>query len=293
MIKNYLTDQTEIVEIPTNYNYSSLKEKRKAIMNQTGIKKQLISSSRVDDWYQIDGEWYYFKQETGARLNHLKYGYPNCFINELLGVMVSKYFNLSTIDYKFARISLNKNSEVLGIISKNFMEPGITYKTCIDYDLHNEKNFKSLNKLRKLCKSEEDYYLLLSDIKAFTIRDFFTSQTDRHSFNFQFQQQGKNIRLAPLYDYEESFPLYKPDYDVYRNAILTFDTNDKKTQQLIRGDDTFQELLYQLMDIDVETLLTSIEEQYNITIPKREKTIYKNHETKIKRLVKTKPLIRE
>ena len=291
MIKKYLTDQTNIINIPTDYNYASLKEKRKQIISETGIKKQLVATSRVDDWYKINGEWYYFKQETAQRLNHLRYGYPNCFINELLGVEISRYFNLDTVDYQFARLASNNNDR-LGIISKNFMQPGIVYKTCIDYGLHSEKYFKSLTKIKKFCKTEEDYKKLLIDIKRFAIRDFFTSQTDRHSFNFQFQEQDNHTRLAPLYDYEESFPMHKPDYGYYNNAILTFDINDPKTQSIIQNDETFQELLHQLMDIDIGSILSTVEEQHHICIPTSEKAIYKNHSKKIKQLVKTRPLIK-
>ena len=83
-----------------------------------------------------------------------------------------------------------------------------------------------LENIRSICQSEEEYLLLLEDLKKFFIRDFYASQLDRTGNNFLFKITPDGIRLAPLYDYENSFESI--DQQIYRNQIAEINVIVKK-----------------------------------------------------------------
>ena len=59
--------------------------------------------------------------------------------------------------------------------------------------------------------------LLLRDLKKLFIRDFYVCQLDRNGYNFIFKETTNSIRLAPLYNYENSFE--SCTLEKYRNQI--------------------------------------------------------------------------
>lgn len=129
----------------------------------------------------------------------------------------------------------------------------------------------------------------MEDLKKFFIRDFYTSQLDRSGNNFLFQQTPSGIRLAPLYDYENSF---ETSYvDVYRNQIAEINLQNPETLMILKKDSKFQELLHLLMQSDMSSFLNEVEERHQIRIPSEYKTDYRSHTSEVKKLIVEKKLL--
>ena len=148
-----------------------------------------------------------------------------------------------------------------------------------------------LYKIRDLCKSEEVYFLLQNDFKTMIIRDFYTVERDRDTYNFLLIITPDGPRLATLYDYGYSYVDYSK-----ANRIITdfyeFNVNDVTTQSLLRNDQKFQELLTTLMNADVCSFIDEVEERHKIIVPSQQKEHYKRYEHKVKSLVLENKLIK-
>ena len=291
MIQSCFTDKTNIFEIKTDgliqFNTTDVKRFNaiaKEISKQTGVPKKLIYKApylfNLNHWHKIDGEWYFYKSDDS------KFH----FINELLGEVISNYFGLDTINYQVAKLSIIGKKEEYGLISKNFCDKKYTYKSCTDYDLTPRRDLSILEYIRNICQTEEEYQLLLDDLKKFFIRDFYTSQKDRTINNFLFKVTKEGKRLAPLYDYEYSFASL--DLEIYRNQIAEINLKDKETKKLLRHDPKFQELLNLIINANMATLIEEVEDKHQILVPDHYKTNYKHHDSEIKRLILKHKLIK-
>ncbi len=236
--------------------------------------------SFIEQWHKIDNKWYFFKDGS----------YDFYFLNELLGVEVSKYFGLETIKYQIAKRKIAEKEPQLGLLSENFCDKTLTYKKASEYGIKHQYGLGILYDIRKLCNSEDEYIVLTNDIKTFFIRDFATSQLDRTNMNFLFKETPHGIRLAPLYDYEHSYEALDPQN--YANFLGRMRITDPSIQYQIRSDQKFQELLNHLIELDIEQLLSKIQEQHQINIPHDYEQHYKNHTAEIKQYVKTNKLLK-
>ena len=259
------------------------------ISNETHVPFSLIYGKypwklRINNWYKIDDNWYYYKKTGDEGL-----------INELLGEIISEYFGLDTIHYEIASLINENGTYSTGVLSKNFCKKDRVYKTIEDYERTKKIKFSStddlsiaISKIKKICHSNENSTILEEQIKRLFIRDFYTTEIDRGTTNLLFSENSTNISLAPLYDYEESFT---PDEDLmkkYINCIGMIDINDIGSNNFLKNDRTCQELLNMLMNINIDTLLTKVEENHNIQILEGPKRFYQSHSNKIKQLVNRK-----
>jgi len=284
MIENCITNKTSFFEIHAEQlikfnteDVTKFDEIAKSIHEKTGVPQELIYTAPyfffIDNWHEINGKWYFFKSD----------GYDFHFINELLGEVISEYFDLETVHYMVAKLCIKDKPEKLGLASENFCDPDSTYKRCWDFNLDPQNNFSVLGQLRPLCADHSNYLALLKDMKKFFIRDFYASQLDRTGNNFLFKITNGVIRLAPLYDYENSFEATSPE--IYRNQIVSFDITNKNTQRLLKNDLKFQELLNKLIDANILEFLAKIEDKHQIIVPYRIKKYYFYYECQIKKLV--------
>ncbi len=245
--------------IETSKTVYNNKLKAEIISKETGIPISYIYddsyvnvyiSDYSNNWIKINNQWF-FRKKIDDSLN---------FFNELLGQEISVYFHLETATYQIAKEYKNNYFEYC-LLSKNFCDYNYDY---INFeDLHIETNNKSLeerlNIIKKLCQKNNDTnYLLLQDIIKMSIRDLYSNMMDRHKFNFFFKKNKGMLRLAPLFDYECSFitPPVK-----YQNPLIKIDISDKKTNEIIKCNDTFQESIDRLMDINIEKLLQITQEK--------------------------------
>lgn len=224
-----------------------------------GIDDDLIKDY-VNNWHQIDGQWYFVKW----RMDDKK------ILNELIGELISEYFNLKTVHYK-----LVKSKNGYGVISKNFCDKNFNYKKAGQLRLKKGRDLE----LFEHSNLDDD---LLCDIKKLFIRDFYTSQIDRFRKNLLFMVNNNEIRLAPLFDYELSF-VFRKAY--YTNDLGRLDLTYDKTIKYLKEDSYFQELLYLLMDADIKNILEKAEEKHGVLIDDGTEEYYYNHEKKVKSLV--------
>ena len=291
MIEDCIIDKTNLFEIKldsiTEFNINEVDKYNtiaKKISEETGVPKELIYKapcfSFIENWHKINGEWYFYKSD----------GYDFHFINELLGEVVSNYFELDTTHYKVAKLSVAGKKEEYGLVSKNFCDNKYTYKRCWDYSFEPRRDLSILKKIRNICHSKEEYQLLLDDFKKFFIRDLYTSQLDRSGNNFLFKITPEGIRLAPLYDYEWSFKDIERHF--YRNQIAEINLSNIETQSILKNDIKFQELLHSIILANMSSFIDEVEDNHKILIPKDYKERYKERDTKIKKLILDNKLIK-
>lgn len=179
-----------------------------------------------------------------------------------MGEIISEYFGLKTIHYNIAQLCVKGKNKGYGVASKNFCNTKSTYTMAWDYGFKPTKNLSILQKIRDICSTQEEYEILLNDIKKLFIRDFYTSQLDRTGYNFFFERNVSGIRLAPLYDYENSFE--EIDKCKYRNQIGELDITNPHTQKILLTDDKFQELLNVLMSANLSNFIELVEYRHKI-----------------------------
>lgn len=276
------------VENPIYYDPSKIEEYETIsnhISEETGVPKKLIFVAPdfffVDRWHKIDGEWYFFK-DNGC--------YDVYFINDLLGEVISEYFGLDTIHYQVGKLCIEGKKDRYGLVSKNFCDKKYAYKTAWDFNFKARCDLEILETIRNVCKSEEEYVLLLNDIKKFLIRDFYTAERDRTGNNFLFRVGDDGIRLAPLYDYERSFDSINLQF--YRNQIAEINLVYSEVRILLRNDDVFQQLLNLIMQANMASFIEQVEDKHHVLIKDNEKRLYMEHDKEIKKIIKQRELIR-
>ena len=208
----------------------------------------------------------------------------------MLGEVISNYFGLDTTHYKVAKLSVAGEKTEYGLVSKNFCDIKCTYKRCWDFGFESRRDLSILENIKKICHNEEEYQLILDDLKKFLMRDFYTSQSDRSGNNFLFKITPESIRLAPLYDYEWSFKDIERQF--YRNQIAEINLSSRETQSLLKNDIKFQELLHSIMLANMSSFIDEVEDTHKILVPTDYKERYKQRDTKIKRLILENKLIK-
>ncbi len=287
MIEKCITSETNpiVINVDKPIDLDNVRECERIaamISEETGVPKGFIYSPvrpLVDRWHKIGDEWYFYKSDD----------YDFHFINELLGEIISEYFGVDTVHYSVAKLCVS-GKEQYGLLSKNFCDKKYTYKTVWDYGLTRRSNLSILGDIRGICGSDSEYLLLLKDLKKFFIRDFYTSQLDRTGANFMFRVGSEGIRLAPLYDYENSFESISPEW--YRNQIVDLRLKDEETRAILRSDDDFQELLHSLMRISMKDFLQIVKSLHKIRISSDLRDYYEKWDKDIKRLVKEYEVIK-
>lgn len=283
--KDSITDKTKLLEIkvPPAIVYSndeeSMIKQANELYDEIGIPRTNYEYSF--GWYKVNGEWYYLKSNN---YNAIK---------ELLGEVISEYYGLDTIKYNIAKVYEDNEKEKYGIVSKNFCEPGYTYKSSseLGFSIRYSRNFDIYNRIKSICKNEEEYKTLLKEVKKLFIRDFYTQERDRYSNNLLFKETENGIRLGPLFDYECSFFSTSPA-SVYANSIGYLDINNEETKKVLKSDDDFQELLDKMLSSNMSAFVKKVEDRHEIIVEDRDKDFFDKCDKNIKRLVKENKIMR-
>lgn len=294
MVKDYFTDKTKVFELELDdiFVFDESKEDEykniaRKISKETGVPEPCIYAGkyafRVFNWHKIDGEWYYYKSTTDFE-----------FFNELLGVVISRYFGLDTVDYQPSRLSIKQRDDRYGVISKNFCNPDFNYSfldfnevdlSCFSQDL------SVLTAIKKLCSSDEEYNLLQDAFKKMIVRDLYTGESDRRVANFLFKNDGRGIRLAPLYDYGDSY-LNINSANRYMADFCDLDITKENIQVAFQRDEVMQVLLNRMMQADMDSFIKEVSEEHQIIVPDDEKKRFERYDAKIKSLVLENKLIK-
>lgn len=293
MIENCITENTPLFEIEVDslpelsegmYDYYDKLAQEMSI--EMEVPKELLFVAPhfffINHWHKIDGKWYFYKSD----------GSDFHFVNELLGEVISEYFLLDTVHYKVALLKEAGKKEEYGLVSENFCSPNYKYTRSWDYNLGMGDIFE-LDRLKKICKSSLEFKILLSDMKKFIIRDFYTSQLDRSGNNFLFMQikdGSEGIRLAPLYDYENSYESCSPE--IYRNQIVHLDMENPNLPEFFKRDLEYQENLCKIRDANMDKFINMVQERHNILIPNDMKEYYRKTDKVKKEIIKNNRLVK-
>lgn len=294
MIKNCITDSTEIMTIEvdslpeiTEENYAYYDQLANEMSKEMGVPKDLLINGLtfhfIERWHKIDDKWYFFKTD----------GFDVHFINELLGEVISEYFELETAHYKVAKLKVGDKSPEIGVVSENFCSPDYQYTRIFDYPDLWSGDIYYLETLRDLCSSDEEFQKLFYDFKKFMIRDFYTSQGDRNGNNFLFMEpidKSEGKRLAPLYDYQNAYEVYPRN--LLHNALIIQNMEKEDLRKYFKRDPEYQTILSKIRDVDMNSLLTEVQERHNIIIPEDIRRIYLECDKRKKEIVKNNRLVK-
>ena len=219
--------------------------------------------------------------KIGKNIFHVKERYDSIYIlNELIGEKISEHFNIDTVKSILATNDSDYKSYIL--LTKIFTNKNEFYSTFDNLffkaKINNEIGLDNLKKLKKYIYNGEKHYMdnknfknLKYKIKKMVIRDYITSQSDRHNYNFLFKVQNNFIDLLPLFDYEHSF-----SENIYCrfNNYFNFDLSLEKVIKYIKTEQEFQEILHKAMDININKIIKEIENEYPIKFEEFEKHDY-------------------
>lgn len=199
---------------------------------------------RYPHWFIYNGEYYYLKQR-----DHIL---P--IIREFLGVELSCYMDLPTIDYNIASIE----DEIVGLMSKNFRVPGINYMFTVDSNKYD--SFMRETVLKHPHFFSEEYARMLA---RYFIRNYFACQRDR-TVNVECYKVGNHEYLAPLYDYENSF---EEVFGGYEDAMFLYPFSEESINKMIKSNKYLKEYLEYILEFDFDKYLRVIENKHGILIP--------------------------
>lgn len=283
MIKN-ISKNIKLLSKPIIIEKNDDFSKQKAIFisKNTGIPIENIFDEEIEklngeynlvnNWTQINSNWYFIKQD----LDCIK------IINELLGVEITNYFGLKSANNILVKF---KNSNNLLIASENCLDKNKDYYSYNDLNIKKGNLEQVITNLRNFCINNNDTnYQLLNEIIKMTIRDLYCGDNDRHSKNFFIEKIDNKYNLAPLFDYDQSFN--GKNLLTHENIIMKIYLNNKKDKEIINNNIFFQESLNKLEEINMNSLLNTIENKHNIKISDDIKNYYLNHDRNIKEKVK-------
>lgn len=248
----------------------------------------LVGESKSNDFVRMNNTIFHKKQKKMKFL-----------LNELIGEIISEYFDLQTKKSIVVQNELDLGREELRfyLISKVFFEEGLNYLRYDDFvDVRNDEyeNLNNLGRLTKFwdCNTGEEVLvdvnsleILKSDLKKLIVRDFLPEQKDRNVCNFMFGYEGNRVKLMPVYDYEHSFDKY------YYINILGLHLFLKRERDFIRHDAEFQNLFQKLMDFKFDFVINKLEAEHGIILNYDEKHLYESVILKQQKLVRKKRII--
>lgn len=246
--KEYILDITDPSKIITLNSFNEITPTRE-LAQKLNIPYHLFSFH--SNYVCVNGNNYFFKQPRGTRY----------LLSELLGVELSKFMGLKTIEYRL----LSDRDSIVGLLSKNFREPTKNYiEAC-----HLSKDDLNLI-ITTLTERKYDNTPFKNELARYLMRNFYAAETDSGP-NVLCEKRQENISLAPLFDYEHSFRnIYLENYeddlfiDEFGNKIeIDFDFLSR-----LLNSPNIQSSLKKVLLFNMRKALTSIEDKQGIKIPK-------------------------
>lgn len=259
------------------------------LSNEKIFHDDLIPEEKTSN-YNIpsNGAWLYYEDTLG----YFKIPITNgSFLKELLGVKITKYFNLPTVEYQLAEASWgHKNIRYygFGLFSKYARKNECQYHTLETiYDgEYDSDNLSILNILDDIYSDQP----IIKQMRYFIVRDFLTQEYDRIPSEILIENNKGKINIGPLMDYEMEWIDY-PDKEYKLKGYLTFNLDNPEIKSQVQNDEYFKEALERLMDIDITKLLKEIQEENQIRLIDYDIENFKSQEKKIKEYVKTKKIL--
>ncbi len=247
----------------------SIRDLEQIKTNRVKLDKKLnISLAEIilkNNWYIYNEEYYYYKRlDSAFRI-----------MNELIGVYLSKYMMVPTVEYTLA-LDFGK---IVGLLSKNFRKLKKRYylATCVNYR-YLKKFSDSLN--------EPVVDELRKSLDRLIMKDFYSCMTDRIRNTLVSMTRFKSVNLEPSFDYELSFVDEKDsiypkmgkcercEFDTYFNPLFYTDDEDKSygeitydtLKEMMVYDEYLVYLFERIMDFDIAKAIKCIEEENGIIV---------------------------
>lgn len=232
----------------TGKKYSNMGITKCELCKLLGIEKEIIDI--YSDWFLLDNKFYYYKNEFIFR--------------ELLMSELFQELKVSCVDFKLVK----KNGR-LGIVSESYRNIDKNYYMYNDFCLrYFNCNISNLIDFRKFCQNvfgTKKTCLLMDDLFGMLAMDLFSGQVDRGEYNFFFECDKDNVRLAPLCDNGAClFEAKKNLFPFGEFSLISKTEND--IYSLLRNDMDFYFKLESLLDIDISFILDKVAEKNEINI---------------------------
>ena len=249
-------------------------------------------------WIQLDDKLYYFKTiKTITRL-----------INDLLGVKITEYFELPSVQYKIAKGFYN-GEEIYGLISKYQRNKEYKYSNLYDLAYSEDSPITEPYDIRNLSflKSLESAYsgtILPNQLKKLIVRDFVTNEKDRKMSEIHIREKNNIIEIDKIFDYEiewnlvgeanttdiDDIEINKEDINLdYKIPGLLSLT--KKDLSYIQNDPIFQKNLLKFMDMEVASMLEQIELENKIVLTQSDYDYYSLYAETVKSKIKSEKFL--
>lgn len=243
---------------------------------------------------------YFFK--INGHINHVKKMNLELLVNELIGQIISSYFNLSSVKSKVFKGDTNYY-----LVTDNFLKEGYKYTHISDnvfprlffvgfpgkLDLDQLSNLdliRSINGNKIYKTNEKDLIELKHSLKGMIISDFIRNQKDRVVCNIMLRINENHVKVMPLYDFESSFL-----YSIMKYAdpnVFDLDLSNKRTVKLLRKDYYFQELLYKAIYLKFSNVLDTLYNEYGICFNTKDYNDYNKIITDNQEIIKKYKLIK-
>ena len=203
---------------------------------------------------ESDGKYYLFKYTWDDRI----------IINELIGSYLAKLIDLEAVDYK---IGINNNKKY--ILSEIFFDNNFDYY--YPSYVYNAIDESKLKKKLFINYIPEEYPYIREKLLKLTLLDIKMGQYDRSSYtNIMIKKSivSNYVDLAPIYDFGLSYPI---DLDenllrVYYNPYVILRKNKDSLSLLIDEYPQVKNYIEILRNIEMPSILTTIENKNNISI---------------------------
>ena len=230
----------------------------KDLSNITGIDMDTLSM--YDDWYILDGGYYYFKSN---------FVFEELFMSEL-----AKECNVKCVSFSLAKNTVSYKYPTIGVISKLYRDKEKEYfyysDFCKKYFGEYICDFDKFIAMSMNIFDDDKINELMNDIYGMIAFDTFTGQRDRGEHNFMFECNNDELRLAPLCDngwvfnyghyYDCPFGnycLFETDmYTTYRKSLIDF----------LKREKILYEKFQYLLDIDVNEVFRRTLDKYMIVM---------------------------
>lgn len=223
--------------------------------------------SRYDNWYSIMHESYYFKNRT----------YLQNIINELLGVLLSKYMGFASIEYELATL----NGSIIGLLSKNFRKDNTKY-------LYATELKKRDHKIIAYYLTAKESILNLEykrELYNYIMRLYYAASFDL-TINVLCERRGFIPHLSTLFDYEKS--LMDTEEDAIYDPFVDMYIMGKKIKTILDNNPSMETSINKVLEFNMNDSLSSIEDTYNISIPDDVKEKYLEYDKLRKEFIEEK-----
>lgn len=232
----------------------------------------------------------FYKDETPELFikdfNHAEFiGEELCHIKNIRCV---HYFLVGCGSYnlkRYSKVGDNKHDYSYKIASVDFRKSDKKYKYITDFSrLTSNYKFGELLDFAPNDKNKEE---LCDDLLKMVALDIYMGQTDRVFSNFMIEEdKDKNLRLAPLFDFEYSLnPCNISKSILYESDIVTFNNIDDM-KNFIEMYPSFRDLLLSYLDVDLCECASSAYHNRKLSFPENKKMFYKAFDYDRKELIK-------